>query len=171
MKLYERLAWIFTADLPAPVKSVLLVLAFHADRDDRSWPRQGLIAQESGLSRHTVINALKVLRKILGSDDLPVLSEARRFHRSTVYTLHLQCSPDELLDVHQMNKGSIHRTTRLVRLGKSKRLSQTAVSALWVTLGKDCSICGVRKAVADGLCGPCIRNRYRDKVLAAKEKP
>src|SRR5262249_15748262 len=91
----KAINWAFSLDLDSTAKSVLVVLASHANTAFQCWPSLATIARETGLRPCTVARALKRLV------DLGLVQRKRRrikngkLHRTTLYTVLIGARPQE----------------------------------------------------------------------------
>ena len=139
-------------------QAVLLVLADHADdRTHQCFPSLSRIATLARISKRQVAYALSNLETAgwLKRDRRRLNG---RLNDTTCYTV---------LPTALVLGGSAPRA-----LGGSAQvalvtnyLTSAANKAFFATLDQPCSHCGVRRSVADSLCAPCIKSRYRKTHL------
>jgi Helix-turn-helix domain len=60
---FQAMAWAVSQKLPTRDKFVLLMLANYADENGMAWPSVSKLCDMTGMSRHTVIDAVKNLEK------------------------------------------------------------------------------------------------------------
>ena len=60
---FQAMAWAVALELPSREKFVLLMLSNFADENGMAWPSLATLCKITGMSRHTVIEAIKKLEK------------------------------------------------------------------------------------------------------------
>jgi len=90
---FPALRWAFALTLRPPEKAVLLALAWFANPAECAWPSLSTLVQSTGLSRRTVLYALKRLREL----GLITLDPKTDFPSLTSYRLRLE---DPVQDLH-----------------------------------------------------------------------
>lgn len=120
-----------------------MALAHHADEQGRCWPSQVLIAEEAGTTQRTVRRVMRQLHK------LGIVTSARRFNRSTLYTVQFNA------DVVSSLSG---RSVRMNSTRTSKPSKRSQLKPRLTILQP----CGLRHAYGIG-CLDCFKLREAER--------
>lgn len=104
-------------------KSVLLILANRANQDGICWPGLTGIAEQTELSRRSVITQIKKLI------ECGCISVESRGHQSNIYALNMGSEPDSLVkDVHHTSEGRSPAVVNHVHLGSEPRSPEPSIT-------------------------------------------
>ncbi len=166
--------------MPPKWKGVLWIIHTYCDEKHRGWCSVRKLAAGSGYSigaTHRILSGMAEAGLITrmarwregpdalyrGADRITIHMQAlRKFNFKRWYARHGKA----LKVFHDMEQGVPRHGTEVGTTTKPHS-SLKVVKAFFATLAKPCTFCGVRNQVADGLCGPCIKNPHR-KALQAK---
>jgi biotin operon repressor len=85
---FNAIKWAVAQETTAPQKSVLMILAFHFnDEEHCAWPSHNLIAQETNLSRATVVRSITSLQNDLALIEIESREDAAGRQTSNRYYL------------------------------------------------------------------------------------
>ncbi len=92
--------WAYAQALRAPLKPVLVALAWHADKMGVCWPGANTLADETGYSRRTVLGALARLEEL---GIIQALKYPKGGREPTYWRLCLNGAGDAPLAVHEVH--------------------------------------------------------------------